>query len=229
MMSKEECEKAYLNIAFSTGTRKCEYNSLCDECLNECETHKQYEKDCEVIEQLIKEHFEILAKIKTGELNDGYHTFNELYYHRAVLFSIICNEHKDVAYKSKKHHDGTMYDGMFVVGINTPQGQYSYHYDLNVWSMFDVPELEFAPEWDGHKPSDIERLRSINNAQPYKFEDLKEEMWVWDNEKKEVIYIDFIKRNRIYFYTCKYDDGLFHRKFQENRFFPVQMANVRCE
>ena len=130
-------------------------------------------KNREIIENLIKEHFEMLDKIKTGELSDGYHTFNELYYHRAVLFSIICNEHKDVAYKSKKHHDGTMYDGMFIVGINTPQGQYSYHYDLNVWSMFDVPELEFAPEWDGHKPSDIERLISINNSQPYKFEDLK--------------------------------------------------------
>lgn len=98
-------------------------------------------------------------------LSDGYHTYNELYYHRAVLFSVICNNHKDIAYKSKKHHDGTMYDGMFIIGIKTPQGQYSYHYDLNMWSMFDVPELEFAPEWDWHQASDIGRLRSIPQVQ----------------------------------------------------------------
>lgn len=27
-----------------------------------------------------------------GELSDGYHSFNELYYHRMILFSIICNQ-----------------------------------------------------------------------------------------------------------------------------------------
>lgn len=115
--------------------------------------------------ELIKKYYHMLDRIKTGELSDGYHTYNELYYHRAVLFSVICNNHKDIAYKSKKHHDGTMYDGMFIIGIKTPQGQYSYHYDLNMWSMFDVPELEFAPEWDGHQASDIDRLRSIPQVQ----------------------------------------------------------------
>lgn len=97
-----------------------------------------------------------------GDVSDGYHTFNELYHHRAVLFSIICNQNKDKAWKSRSHHDGTMYENMFIVGINTPQGQYTYHYDVNpYWKMFDVDELEFAPMWDGHKPSDITRLNSI--------------------------------------------------------------------
>ena len=27
----------------------------------------------------------------TGDTSDGYHTFNELYRHRAILFSVICN------------------------------------------------------------------------------------------------------------------------------------------
>lgn len=31
--------------------------------------------------------------VAMGEVSDGYHTFNELYYHRAVLFAVICNEH----------------------------------------------------------------------------------------------------------------------------------------
>ena len=56
----------------------------------------------------------------TGETSDGYHTFNELYHHRAVLFSVIVANYPDRAWKSKKHHDGTMYDGMFIVGIDTP-------------------------------------------------------------------------------------------------------------
>lgn len=99
--------------------------------------------------------------INIGDLSDGYHTFNELYYHRAVLFSIICNQNKDISWKSKLHSDGTMYNGMFIVGINTPEGQYSYHYDLNLWSLFDVKELDKAPQYDGHLPEDIDRLKSI--------------------------------------------------------------------
>lgn len=90
------------------------------------------------------------AKI-SGETSDGYHTFNELYHHRAVLFSVICNDRPTMAWKSKKHHDGTMYDGMFIVGINTENGQATYHYDIDpYWEIFYVRELDKAPEWDGH-------------------------------------------------------------------------------
>ncbi|MZQ97178.1 MAG: hypothetical protein GT601_05845 [Acidaminobacter sp.] len=97
-----------------------------------------------------------------GDVSDGYHTFNELYYHRAVLFSVICNQNKEKAWKSRSHDDGTMFENMFIVGIETPEGSYTYHYDVNpYWKMFDVKELEFAPKWDGHKPSDIGRLNSL--------------------------------------------------------------------
>lgn len=96
-----------------------------------------------------------------GELSDGYHTFNELYYHRAILFSVICRQNKKLAWKSKLHDDGTMFEDMFIVGINTPKGQYSYHYELGLWSLFDVKELDKAPKWDGHQPKDIERLFSL--------------------------------------------------------------------
>lgn len=95
-----------------------------------------------------------------GETSDGYHTFNELYHHRAVLFSKICNAHQDIAWKSKKHDDGTMYYGYFVVGIETPEGQATYHYDaVPYWNMFNVKELDHAPKWDGHTPE--ESIRRI--------------------------------------------------------------------
>lgn len=103
-----------------------------------------------------------------GEISDGYHTFNELYHHRAVLFSVVCHCHKFFAWKSKKHADGSMYDGMFIVGINTPNGPATYHYDIDpYWGMFDVKELENAPEWDGHTPTDaIERIASLVHRPP---------------------------------------------------------------
>lgn len=99
-----------------------------------------------------------------GNFSDGYHTFNELYHHRAILFSIICNNYKDLAWKSKLHNTGDMYDGMFIVGIDTPEGQARYHYDVDpYWDIFDVKELDKAPEWDGHSSSEaIERLRSLD-------------------------------------------------------------------
>ena len=97
-----------------------------------------------------------------GNVSDGYHTFNELYHHRAVLFSVICNIFKDKAWKSKKHDTGDMYDGMFIVGIETPQGQATYHYDINpYWDMFEVKELPKAPKWDGHTPEEAIRRISI--------------------------------------------------------------------
>lgn len=106
----------------------------------------------------INELTDCLREGSLGNYSDGYHTFNELYHHRAVLFSVICNQNPLSAWKAKKHHDGTMYDGMFIVGINTPEGQATYHYDINpYWEMFNVPEAEFAPEWDGHTPDEAIR------------------------------------------------------------------------
>ena len=98
-----------------------------------------------------------------GETSDGYHTFNELYHHRAILFSVIVKTFSDKAWKSLRHHDGTMYDGMFIVGIDTPDGQATYHYDIEpYWDMFECRELVRAPEWDGHTPAQaIERIRKL--------------------------------------------------------------------
>lgn len=98
-----------------------------------------------------------------GSTSDGYHTFNELYHHRAVLFSVIVAAFPDKAWKAKAHSDGTMYGGMFIVGIDTPDGQATYHYDIEpYWGMFRCKELERAPEWDGHTPGQaIERIGKL--------------------------------------------------------------------
>ena len=100
------------------------------------------------------------ASIDMGNISDGYHTFNELYHHRAVLFAVICNMYPDKAWKSKQHGDPNfpMYDGMFIVGIETPEGQATYHYDLDpYWDIFNVKEIERAPKFDGHTPDEAIR------------------------------------------------------------------------
>lgn len=127
-----------------------------------------YWKDCSATSTSNELLHDVLAMFKaqepiTGETSDGYHTFNELYHHRAVLFSVIVSCYPERAWKAKKHHDGTMYDGMFIVGIKTPSGQATYHYDvIPYWDMFKCRELESAPEWDGHTPAQaIERIGEL--------------------------------------------------------------------
>ena len=107
---------------------------------------------------------DIIKNSNKGNISDDYHTFNELYYHRAVLFSLICNQNSEIAWKSKLHDDNTMFDNMFIVGINTPYGQATYHYDIKpYWDYFKIKELEKAPKWDGHTPQQaIERLLDIS-------------------------------------------------------------------
>ena len=109
-------------------------------------------------------------KISAGELSDGYHTFNELYHHRALLFASLCMTiFKGKAWKSLLHDDpknNPMYPGMFIVGIETPEGQATYHYDIDpYWSIFKVKELDKAPKYDGHTPNEaIERIYNYANS-----------------------------------------------------------------
>lgn len=97
-------------------------------------------------------------------ISDGYHTFKELYYHRAVLFATIVNAYKDYAWKSVRHSDGKRCfdsDNWFIVGIETPEGRYTYHYEMKYWDLFNCIEIEKAPQWDGHRPEDVTRLLSL--------------------------------------------------------------------
>lgn len=105
---------------------------------------------------------DIVTRADRAECSDGCHTFDELYYHRRCLFSIIIKQNKNLAWKSKLHSDGTMFDNYFIVGIDTPNGQATYHYHMDHWDMFDCVELPNAPEWDGHTSDDVlKRLLSL--------------------------------------------------------------------
>lgn len=104
-----------------------------------------------------------------GEVSDGYHTFNQLYHQRAVLFATIVKQNKEKAWKSWKHEDGKFcFDSnkeWFIVGVDTPEGSYTYHYEKKYWDLFDCVELEHGKFWDGHTEEDVTRLLSLPSAE----------------------------------------------------------------
>lgn len=113
-------------------------------------------------EQMLAWHTEQREPEDKGEISDGYHTFNELYYYRmlynAAFFNLLP---KEWVHKSKKHHDGEecFGGGWFVVMAELPTGLISNHYELKNWDLFQIPEKETADEWDGHTPQEAaERL-----------------------------------------------------------------------
>lgn len=142
------------------------------------------------IEKLQKENEDYEKARKDGTLSDGYHTYNDLYYQRCVLFATICNSNKSISWKSKKHSDGKKCfdsDNWFIVGIDTPQGSYTYHYEIKYWDLFKVQELELGKEWDGHTDKDVTRLLSLinNNIPKDKIKnDLRVCREVYDREMK---------------------------------------------
>ena len=68
-------------------------------------------------------------------------------------------------------------------------------------------------------------LSDVYNPKPYKFEDLKVGMWVYDSIYKSVYLIKEISKNKK-IRVCTFG---WIGKFEENRFFPVQCANLEIE
>lgn len=125
-----------------------------------CETR------AEVI-HVIREYLDrALALQEAGKFSDGYHTFEELYAHRVRLFTCLMHAHRNRAWWSEKHHDGSFMPGWIIAGIDTPVGQATYH--LPVSESHHLPEgikLERGKEWDGHTSAHVLlRLLSLNHG-----------------------------------------------------------------
>ena len=99
-----------------------------------------------------------------GDMSDGYHTFNQLYYQRMMLFAALVQAYKDRAWKSYRHEDGELCfgGGWFIVGIDTPEGSYTYHYENEHFGLFDCVELPVGKHCDGHTEKDVTRLLSLH-------------------------------------------------------------------
>ena len=101
---------------------------------------------------------------KLGQVTDGYHTFDELYEHRHMLWIMVCKRYGSMAWRARKHSDGSMYEGWFVLGLGAAPGrQLTYHLPLRLWDLCDgIIELSQAPEFDGHTSNDVlGRLKAI--------------------------------------------------------------------
>lgn len=101
-----------------------------------------------------------------GSTSDGFHTFDELYEHRIVLFMALCRYFiqgkatydKRNIWISKLHHDGSKYKGWFIMGIAKEKGnQITYHLPEKYWDEAKKYSevLKRAPEWDEHSPNEV--------------------------------------------------------------------------
>ena len=110
-----------------------------------------------------------LVAADSGNISDGYHTFDELYKFRlaynAALFNAWHAAGKYETNKSKKHDDGSIiFDGdYFIVSALLPSGLISNHYHIDNWSLFNIKETEESIHvYDGHSPLDvIDRLNEL--------------------------------------------------------------------
>lgn len=103
-----------------------------------------------------------LPAVDVEKMSDGYHTFADLYEKRLILSAALAKNNPH-AWKSKRHEDGSVPfgGGWFIMGFDTDEGCYTYHYELKDWDLFQCEELDKGKTWDGHTSKDVRRLLSI--------------------------------------------------------------------
>ncbi len=135
----------------------------------------------EVTEKL----FEIIRpegtkQVSAVDVGDGYHRMSDLYKHRHHLFIALVRVYDNyitplgcriVCWKTKKHHDGTMHPGDFLLGMTVTKSYFqepdktfdiSYHLPIDYWHQINVMELAHAAPWDGYTSEDVlQRLLSL--------------------------------------------------------------------
>lgn len=106
-----------------------------------------------------------MPAVDVEKMSDGYHTFADLYEQRLILSAALAKNNPH-AWKSKRHEDGSVPfgGGWFIMGFDTDEGCYTYHYELKDWNLFQCKELDKGKPWDGHTSKDVRRLLSIPAA-----------------------------------------------------------------
>lgn len=106
-----------------------------------------------------------MPAVDVEKMSDGYHTFADLYAQRLILSAALAKNNPH-AWKSKRHEDGSVPfgGGWFIMGFDTDEGCYTYHYELKDWDLFQCEELDKGKPWDGHTSKDVRRLLSIPAA-----------------------------------------------------------------
>ncbi len=115
----------------------------------------------------IEEALRSIPVVDVEKMSDGYHTFADLYEQRLILSAALA-KNNPYAWKSKRHDDGSepFGGGWFIMGFDTAEGCYTYHYELEDWDLFQCKELDKGKPWDGHTSRDVRRLLSIGEQNP---------------------------------------------------------------
>jgi hypothetical protein len=98
----------------------------------------------------------IIPLENVGEVSDGYHTFNELYDHRCILWVHVLLDNKNKAFRTKKHVDGSEWEGWFVAGLEFHDKQMTYHLPNKYWDLLDgIETMPRMVYFDGHTSQDV--------------------------------------------------------------------------
>ena len=165
MLTKQACERALQNLRSLERKDNFEkYNQVAPQV------------NCDVLDQLIKEHFELVEKIEWLKEEMTEPAFN-------LVFS-------------------------------TQEFLHNWYKGIQMYSSENAVLQRKVNEYE--------------NPQPYIFEDLKEDVWVWDDVFKEMCFISsIIDRNKIYIEYLESHCSLEPCKilfFEEGRFFPITKA-----
>ena len=210
MLSNEGCEKALARI-------------VNDDYYFENDPYGEdkasaFDKDVDMIEQLIEEHFK--PKENTSE-------FKHFKLHSDNTLKNLTKKELIDYIKMLYHNWGACDEQLKnCIDANTKlKGKYSkilddvhdYRFETHCMKM----TIRNLCEHFGVKNE--AELKNIYLNKPYKFEDLKPNMWVYDGIEKLICQIGLISKNAIH---REYVDGtISDSPFEENRFFPVQCAN----
>jgi hypothetical protein len=109
-----------------------------------------FKSDASVVDNL-----EMHKRITDFGISDGYHTFEELYDHRCLLFINLCMvQPEKCAYKLDSE-----FDGWPALYLELPSGQISYHVPIKFLPLFS-DKIKRADNYlyDGHKSEDVLRI-----------------------------------------------------------------------
>lgn len=126
-----------------------------------------------------------IPAVDVEKISDGYHTFADLYEQRLILSAALAKNNPH-AWKSKQHEDGSVPfgGGWFIMGFDTDEGCYTYHYELKDWDLFQCKELDKGKPWDGHTSRDVRRLLSIPAAD---VAPVRHGRWVMSSDRPDTI------------------------------------------
>lgn len=116
----------------------------------------------EEINELIQTWKEPQGFLNPGMISDGYHTFDELYEHRIILYIALLQQLDNTGFArpwmTKMHSNGEVWEGWFILGVYDKEGeQITYHLPNIYWhacTEFALP-ITKAPKYDGHSSDDV--------------------------------------------------------------------------